>query len=68
MVASESNDDPTPQWITVKGLVLQTPLELPIHDRAAALEQLRRLLEDPSLSPEAKEGRHLTVLRGRERA
>lgn len=54
MVASESNDDPTPQWITVKGLVLQTPLELPIHDRAAALEQLRRFLEDPSLSPEAK--------------
>jgi hypothetical protein len=55
VVAAESNDDdPAPHWITVKGLVLPSAIQAPIRDRAAALEQLRRLLEDRSLSPEAR--------------
>jgi hypothetical protein len=50
--ASDSNN-PTANWITVKGLVLPTPLELS-GDRAAALAQLRRLLEDADLDPETR--------------
>jgi hypothetical protein len=55
MASSErDDDDPAPQWISVKGLVLPAALQIPTQDRAAALEHLRRLLDDESLSPEAR--------------